>query len=185
MKSSHLLLVATFCLLAWTTQAQDTNALKTDLGVFETQTGTVLVKGVGQVGEIAVGPDEIAMRCKETTDTSTGSKAYGVAIEIAGEPLPRERILIDDDELDSLLNGINYLVKINNEVTTLPGFEASYTTKAGLRIIADSIRKDGGVQLFLQYDINPRIPMSSLQLTQLGDLIEQARKSIADLKAAK
>ena len=185
MKLSILLLAAALGAFAETALAEDTNALKTTLGVFETQTGVVLIKAIGQVGEMSVGPNEISVRCKETTDASTGHKAYGLVVSIAGGPEPRDRILIDDDEVDTLLNGINYLSKVNASVTALPGFDAVYTTKAGLRVIAESVRKDGGVLTFVQYGDRPKIPLTSLELTQFYNLIEQGRKTIDSLQAGK
>ena len=185
MKLSILLLVAALGTLVGTAPAQDTNALKTTLGVFETQTGVVLIKAIGQVGEMSVEGNEISVRCKETTDASTGHKVYGLVIGIAGGSEPRDRILIDDDEVDSLLNGISYLSKINGSVTALPGFDAVYTTKAGLRVIAESVRKDGGVLTFVQYGDRPKIPLTSLELTQFYNLIEQGRETIDSLQAGK
>jgi len=168
-----------------TVSAQDTNALKTGIGVFEARTGAVVIKGFGLVGSISVGTDVISVRSKESTDVNTGRKVYGLAIEIAGDPVPRERTLVDYDEIDSLLSGINYLGKITYDVTPLPGFEASYTTRAGLRIVAHSDRKQGGIQTFLQYGDRPRILLSSDQMTQLYGLIGQARDSLDAIRAAK
>jgi hypothetical protein len=185
MNKSLFSLLAALGLLVATAPAQDTNALRTALGVFEAQTGAVIIEGAGPVGSIATGTREISVLSKESTDAATGSKALGLAIVITGNSQLREKILVDDDELDSLINGINYLIKINYDVTPLPGFEAVYTTKMGLRIIAESVRKEGGVQFFLQYDVHPSISLTSLQMTQLGDLLQQARRTIDSLKATK
>jgi hypothetical protein len=185
MNKLHLILAAAIGSFALAAAAQDTNALKTQIGVFEARTGVVIVKGWGQTGSLAAGPAEIFVRCKETSDVSTGQKVYGLAVEIEGNSFTRERILIDDDEIDSLLNGLDYLIKINYDVTTLPSFEASYTTKAGLRLIASSVRREGAVQSFLQYGEQLRIPLSSVQMTQFYGLLEQAAKNLAALKTAK
>jgi hypothetical protein len=185
MNKLHVVLTAAFCSLALTATAQDTNALKTTIGIFEARTGTVIIKGFGQVGSISVGTDVISVRSRESTDASTGRKAYGLAIEIAGDPLPRERTLVDYDEIDSLLGGINYLGKITYDVTPLPGFEASYTTRAGLRIVAHSDRKQGGIQTFLQYGDHPRISITSDQMSQLYGLIGQARDGLNAIKISK
>jgi hypothetical protein len=185
MKKLFVILLAAFGALAGTAAAQDTNNLKTSLGVFEAQTGVILVKSYAVVGSVAAGSSEISVRYKETTDAGSGQKCYGLAIEIEGGPFPHTRILVDDDEIDPLLNAINYLIKINFDVTTLPGFEASFTTKAGLRVIATGVRRNGGVLNWLQYDDTPRISLTSMQLSQLYDLIAQARKNLAVLKAAK
>ncbi len=185
MKSATLLLACLLGAFTWTAAAQDTNALKTDLGVFEAQTGVVLIKAYSHIGEIAAGAEEITVRCKETTDASSGQVRYGLSIGLGSNPETRERILVDDSEIDSLLNGLNYLSKINNEITSLPGFEASYSTKAGLRVIATGLRRSGSVLYFVQYDVHPRIPLTAVQLPQLYDLIAQARKTITNLKADK
>ena len=185
MNKLHVILEAAFCSLALASPAQDTNTLKTDLGVFEARTGAVIIKGFGQIGSVSVGTDVISVRCKESTDVSTGRKAYGLAIEIAGNPLPRERIFVDYDEIDSLLSGINYLSKITYDVTPLPSYEASYSTKGGLRVVANSVRREGGIQTFLQYGDDPRILLTSVQMTQLYGLIEQARNNLNSIRTAK
>jgi hypothetical protein len=185
MNKLQVILGATFCSLALASPAQDTNALNTNIGVFEARTGAVIIKGFGQIGSVSVGTDVISVRCKESADVSTGRKVYGLAIEIAGNPLPRERIYIDYDEIDSLLNGINYLSKITYDVTPLPSFEASYTTKAGLRVVAYSARRQGGIQMFLQYCDQPRILLTSDQMAQLHGLIDQARKTLDSTRTAK
>jgi len=178
-------LLAAFGALAGTALAQDTNNLKTSLGVFEAQTGVILVKCYAAVGSVAVGPSEISVRYKETTNAGSGQKSYGLAIEIEGGLFPRARILVDDEEIDPLLNAINYLIKINYDVTSLPGFEASFTTKAGLRVIATGVRRDGGVLNWLQYEDAPRLSLSSMQLSQFYGLVAQARKNLDALKGTK
>jgi hypothetical protein len=71
------------------------------------------------------------------------------------------------------------------EVTSLPGFEASFTTKAGLRVIAHSDRANGAVVTYLQFEDFPRIPLSSVQIQQLEVLLQQGRKNLDALKAGK
>ena len=64
-------------------------------------------------------------------------------------------------------------------------YEASYTTKAGLEVLANSVRKDGGIQYSLAGNYTPRIPLSSIQMTQLYGLIQQARKNLEAVEAGK
>jgi hypothetical protein len=182
MKKLHLVLMSVIFSLALSATAQDTNSLKTDLGLFETQTGTVLIKGFNQVGVLSIGAYEITVRCKETTDITTGHKADGLAIVISGNPPQRERILVDYDEIESLLNSINYLNKVSYDVTPLPSFEASYSTKAGLRVVANSMRKQGTIQEALEYGDDLRILLTSDQMMQLHRLIEDAKKNLDILR---
>jgi hypothetical protein len=184
MNKLHIILLATACSVAFGARAQDTNALKTEIGVFESRTGVVIVKGFGQIGSVVAGSAEISVRVKETTDVNIGRKVYGLGIEIAGNPF-RDRILVDDDEIDSLLNSINYLIKLNYDVTTLPSFEASFSTKACLRVIAFSVRREGAIEYSVQYSDGPRISLTQMQMTQLYGLIAQARKNLDALKTDK
>ena len=181
----RLVFLTTFCALAFAATAQDTNNLKTHIGLFENRTGSVIIKAIGPVGSVLAGPQEIAVRIKETTDVSIGQKIYGLAIEIESGPAFRDRIYVDDDEIDPLLNAINYLLKVKYDVTTLPGFEAGFTTKAGLRVMAHSIRREGALEHSVQYGEEPRILLTSMQMAQLYGLIEQARKNLDALKAGK
>jgi hypothetical protein len=185
MNKLHVILVAAFCSLALASPAQDTNALKTDIGIFEAQTGAVIIKGFGQIGSVSVGTGVISVRGKESTDVSTGHKAYGLVIEITGNNQQRERTFVDYDEIDSLLNGVNYLNKITYDVTPLPSFEASYTTKSGFRVVAYSARRQGGIQTFLQYGDQPRILLTSDQMAQFHGLVDQAKNTLDSIRAAK
>jgi hypothetical protein len=185
MNQLRLIFLTSFCALAAAATAQDTNYLRTQIGVFENRTGVVIVKGFGQIGSVAVGAADISVRCKETTDISIGQKLYGLAVQISGNGFQPERIYVDEDEIDPLLSGLNYLLKVSYDVTALPSFEASYTTKAGLQMVANSVRKDGGVRFSLQGNYSPPIPLSSMQVSQLYTLITEARKNLDTIKAGK
>jgi hypothetical protein len=185
MKNIHIILTAAFCSLVLSAQAQDTNSLKTNLGVFETQTGTVLIKGYSQTGMLTVGTDVITVYCKESADITTSHKADGLAIVISGNSSPRKRILVDYDELGSLLDSVNYLNKISYDVTPLSSFEASYSTKSGFRVAANSLRKQGTIQTSLEYGDDLKILLTTDQMTQYYRLIEQARKNLDTLRSPK
>jgi hypothetical protein len=181
MRKFCVVLIAAGCLPAFAAHAQDTNALKTEIGLFESQTGVVIVKGFGQVGSVSTGGAVISVRCKESASAATGHKDYGITVEIEVNQW-RELAIVDYDELDALLNGMDYLGKINYGVTPLPGFEATFTTKSGMELIALGNKQQGGIRTFLQYDDGPRIPLASDQWTQLANLIAQAKTTLDSLR---
>jgi len=185
MKKLPIILVAALCSLALPVLAEDTNALKTALGVFDAQTGTLIIKGYDLIGSLYAGADVITVRCKESTEVNTGHKADGLAIELVENSQRPERILVDYDEIDSLLGSMDYLNKISDVVTPLPSFEANYTTKAGLRVIADRPRKDAGIKMFLEYGDHPRILMSPVQWVQFCTLIQQGKTNLDSLRNPK
>jgi hypothetical protein len=184
MRKFRAILIAVGCSLAFAGHAQDTNALKTEMGIFESQTGVVIIKGFGPVGSVSTGAAVISVRCKESASAATGHKDYGIAVVIEANQW-RESAIVDYDELDALLDGMDYLGKITFGVTALPGFEAGFTTKSGLQLIAFGNKQQGGIRTFLQYNDGPRIPLASDQWIQLVNLIGQAKTTIDSLRTPK
>jgi hypothetical protein len=180
MRKICIVLIATSSLLAWGSRAQDTNTPLTGLETFEAQTGTVIVKGAGQTGSLTVGALGITVLSKESLDVNTGQKAYGVAIEMTENNRRARKAVIDYDELDAFLSGLDYLAKIDYNVTTLPTFVAGYTTKSGFRVGAYTSQRRGAIQFFLQaYSTDgTRILITPTQLAQFRTLIEQTRKNL-------
>jgi hypothetical protein len=184
MPKFSLILIATCCSLAFASRAQDTtttNVFKTEIENFEAQTGTVIVKGFGQGGSLTTGTGIISVRLKESIDVGHGGKLYALAIELATGQR-RDFFIVDYDEISSLLNGMDYLAKITYDATALPSFDASFTTKSGVRIVAFSTVRQGGIHTYLQFGDNPRISLASDQLAQFQNLITQAKNSLDELK---
>ena len=176
-------------LLAFPVGAQTTNAPTTIIENLELQTGTIIVKGFSTVGTVSIGNAIITVRSKKSSDIGHGQKTEGIAVGFSnigvgspGNPIPKYFLVVDYDELDSLSNGIDYLGKITYEATPLAGFEASYTTKSGLRVSAHSDRRQGGILKFIQLGDTPKIPLNSDQLLQLQNLILQAKTSLDAIK---
>lgn len=185
MNTPKIILLATACMLACAATAQDTNLLRTQIGSFEAQTGVIIIKGIGPVGSIPVGPAQLSVGYKQTKGVGADAKLYGLIIDVEGEQFPRETALVDDDELDSLINAVDFLARVRSDVTPLGSFEASYTTKAGLSVIAQSLRRDGRVLTYLRFEDYPRIALSPVQMTQFNLLLQRGRRNLDALRSAK
>jgi hypothetical protein len=179
-----LALVSDFCVLDG--RAQITNLPPTELETFEAQTGTVIVKGAGQVGSLAVDALTINVISKESLNVSTGRRQYGMAVEAIADNQRLWKTVVDYDEMEALLNGVNYLARIDYKVTELPTFVAGYITRSGLRVGAFTSQRRGAIQYFLQdYGTNSaRILITPAQLSQFQDLVEQTRKNLDSLRAS-
>jgi len=165
--------------LAVAAHAQNaTNAPPTEIENFEMQTDTVIVKGFEQVGSMTTSGGTLWVRCKESANEATGRREYGIAVEFESNPPRREFLIVDYDELDSLIGGLDFLGKISHDVTLMSAFDATFTTKSGLRIAAHSERQQGGIQTFLQLGDWPRMPLTSDQFTQFKNLISQAKTAL-------
>jgi hypothetical protein len=178
MRPLQLLLAAVCSAFALAAPAQDTtNAPATKIENFELQPDTVIVKGFSQIGTITTSAGIVFVRCKQSLDASTGRALYGISVGLASDQL-HGFLVVDYDELDALLGGLDYLGKINYDVTPLPAFDAAFTTRSGLCVAAHSERRQGGIQMFLQFAGAPRIPLSSDQFTQFQNLIVQAKAAL-------
>jgi hypothetical protein len=184
MRRIFAVFITTASLFAWTSRAQDTITNLTELEAFEAQTGTVIVKGAGQTGSLTIGAVDVAVLSKESLNVTTGQKAYGVAIEITENNRLVRKAVIDYDELDTFLSSLDYLARIDYNVTTLPTFTASYTTKSGFRVGAFTSQRRGAIQFFLQsYNTDKaKILITPAQLIQFQTLVEQTRKSLDALR---
>src|SRR5258705_9518272 len=108
----------------------------TKLEAFSAKTGVVLIRGYSTVGSIH-GMGSVSIDAREFRDASnTKLKVTGLSIEVkeAGR-LERESIsFVDYDEIDSLLQGIDYISKIDQNITPMKSFEAEYKTKGDFSI---------------------------------------------------
>ena len=116
----YAVLIVICCSLASVSRAQDTtNAPKTEIENFELQTGTVIVKGLGEIGSVTTSAGVISVRSKESIDENSGLKEYGISVALASNQL-HGFLVVDYDELDSLIRGLDFLGKITYSVTAMP-----------------------------------------------------------------
>ena len=154
-------------LFAFPVGAQTTNPPATIIENLEQQAGTVIVKGFSTVGSVSIGNATITVRNKVSSDVGNGRKTYGLAVGFSSgsansgsQPdsiIQKKFLVVDGDELDSLVSGMDYIGKITYDVTPLTGFEAGYATRSGLRFIARSDRRQGGIQMYIQFGDASRI----------------------------
>jgi hypothetical protein len=154
-----------------------TNLPATAIENFELQTDTVMVKGFGEIGSITTEAGVISVRCKETADVSSARKLYGIAVTFDSNDA-HGLLVVDYDELESLTNGLDFLGKVSYNVTPMPGFDASITTRSGLRAGAHTERRQSGIELFLQFAGSPKIPLTAGQFSQFENLINESKMSL-------
>lgn len=161
---------------------------KTKLEAFEAQTGTVLIKGIGEIGSIT-GTGSIEVDCREFTDAGTTQKRYGITVEVAesGRFARPVTSFVDYDEIDSLLKGIDYISKIDNSVTSLSNFEAVYKTKGELRVTTFSSKKGEKIRAAVQTGsiVSATSFLSLDQLAKFRGMIAEAKSKLDSIKKDK
>jgi hypothetical protein len=162
-------------------QAQYTNPYApmpaTKLESFDTNLSVVIFKASTEVGALTADMGYVAVKCREITDTSTGRKEQGIALEITPRGQPKGTLFIDYDEISSLVSGIDYITKLDVSATPLMTFDAAYTTKGGFRIAALGTRQTGVIQFGVRDARFASIPVtfSRDEMSRLSSLINQAK----------
>lgn len=164
-------------------------APSTKLEAFSGRTGIVAVKGFTELGVISGIGGKVEIDVREFRDASNPkSTIYGASFQVKEiGRLERENTsFIDEDEMDGLLKGLDYIQGIKRDVTTLSNFEASYRTKGDLSFTVFS-QNDGSIGLAVS---SGRIGKTSvyLKLTdieRIRNLLSDAKNAITAAKSAK
>jgi hypothetical protein len=168
--------------------AQLTNTISwipaTKLEAFETNLSVVVLKASTDVGSISADAGDVGVRCREITDTSTGHKERGLALDLALRGQSRDVLLIDYDEVPGLLTAIDYITKLDVSVTPLTSFDAAFTTKGGLRIAALGTRRTGAIQFGVRDARTGSTPIvfSRDEMSRLSSLITQAKATLDSIR---
>lgn len=151
----------------------------TKLEAMESQVGTVVVKSYTFIGSVS-GLGGIALVTSyEFIDAQTGRKEYGIGVEVR-ETVRGERegrTYVDYDEIDALVRGMDFIIKIDRSAT-LENFEAQYRTRGELAV-STFIRPNGTLQAEVAIGLFRRAAIT-ISTGKLADF----RKMIADAKTA-
>lgn len=148
----------------------------TKLEGFRPYPGAVVTHGLEELGRISTGRVVVEMR--HVMD-SFGNGANGVVIHLAHGDR-KQWAFVDGDELPALLKGINAVLNVDANPTSLKHFDVRYTTRDGLSFIAYS-NVTGGIEYSLQS--GDPVPLAILNITAaemviLRDWLELAMKRL-------
>jgi len=113
---------------------------RTRLEDLEDRHNSVVIKGFSRITTVEVRGvriDAIEMRDTRKTPVSSGvlfAKGIVVSLRDGGERSDDNRAFVDYEELDSLLNGIDVISRVDETTTKLAGFEARYKTNGDLEL---------------------------------------------------
>lgn len=109
---------------------------KTKLEAFTGTIGAVVLKGYTRIGSIK-GTGSVQLTAMMFRNAATAAETSGIIIEVHGGGTSYSntpRSFIDYDEINGLLEGMDYISRTDPSVTKLKNFEAIYTTKGDLKI---------------------------------------------------
>jgi hypothetical protein len=170
-------------------QTQVTNVLlqppSTRLEAMESTVGKVVLKSRTELGTVSTAAGSVTVSFKENSLVGENAKEQGLVIAIKGGGQSDDRILIDYDELDSLAGALDSLSRFDWSTTSMASFDASYTSKAGLRVDASGNRRTGKITFSIRSGHMTRgINLAPEYLTQLRSLVDQAKLKLDELRQA-
>jgi len=183
MNHAHLILAAIACMAAlpFPAQAEETNSLpKSRLEIFEATTGSVIIRGTDEVGSVAGKFGLVTVKCKEARDATTNQREFGIAVTVRMNDQDEDTTVVDYDELDSVLRGLDYIAKADWSISSLSHFEAGFTTRSGLKLASYSSRRTGTIEAAVISNriLRCRASLTMAQLAQIRVFIEQAKSKI-------
>jgi hypothetical protein len=162
---------------------------RTRLEDLEDRHNSVLIKGFTRITTIdsrEVRIDAIEMRDTRKTPVSSGVLfAKGIAVVLReGENQPGDnRAFVDYEELDSLLNGIDIISRVDETATKLAGFEARYKTNGDLEISVFRQTRSG-TAVIIRTGICDRttVTLSLDDLAKVKALIQEAKARLDEIR---
>ncbi|HTD67658.1 MAG TPA: hypothetical protein VK846_14120 [Candidatus Limnocylindria bacterium] len=169
-------------------RAQETNSYpKSNLELFEAMTSVVIIRGTDEAGVVIGKIGGVTLRCRESRDPGTNRRESGVIVTVTQVEGLEDTTVVDYDELDGLIRGINYISNVDWSVTSLSHFEAGFTTRSGFKVASFSSRRSGTIEAFALSNrlIRSRSALTMAQLAQLRVYLEQAKAKLDVVQKAK
>ena len=182
------IVLITFFLGVLCVRSEETNIYpKSRLELAEERTGVVLVRGTENVGSVAGNRGEVQVQVRETKDVTSSQRDYGVIITVFQGEGTAGATYVDYDELPALIQNLDYVSKANWSLTSLGHFDASYTTRAGLRVVTYSSTRSGLIEgaVVSQRVVRSRASLTTAQLDLLRSTLEVAKTKIDELQKVK
>jgi hypothetical protein len=148
------------------------------------QTGAVMVKGTTAVGSLTGVRGTASVTSWEILDARTGSRYYGVSVAIRDDERPesQEVAYVDMDELAPLIEGLDYILKLENTATKLARFEAQYRTRGELGVFRFNTPGGYGAAVSIGGRRGPRLVLRPSGLVEFRDLLESARDILEEAR---
>jgi len=157
---------------------------RTKLEALDERHSTVIIKGFTRITTVDVGGLRIdAIEMRDVGSAVSRAKGIVVVLRETGEHPQENRAFVDYDEIDSLLNAIDTISRIDETATKLPGFEAKYKTLGDLEFAVFRQTRSGTAAI-MQTGICDRASttLSLDDLAKVRAMIQEAKTRLDEIK---
>ena len=158
---------------------------RTNLEEFEGRVETVLIKGYTYVATLNARNGSARIRAVEIRDAGNSTRTSGVEItttESTQTPVD-VRSLIDYEEIDPLIRGLDAVARADDSITKLTHFEVRYRTRGDFEILVFK-QTTGGIAAAVESGFfeRSRLLLTLDDLTKLRWMILQAKARLDEIK---
>ena len=161
---------------------------RTKLEALEDRHSTVVVKGFTRITTVEV--RGVRIDAIEMRELGNVARAKGIAVVLSREGGERtnerpddNRAFVDYEEIDSLLNAIDVISRVDETATRLVGFEARYVTQGDLEIgVFRQTRSGTAVILHTGICDRATQTLSLDDLAKIKAMIQEAKSRLDDIK---
>jgi hypothetical protein len=156
---------------------------RTKLEALDDRHSTVIVKGFTRITTVEVAG--VRVDAVEMREMGNVSRAKGIVVVLreSGERPRENRAFIDYEEIDSLLNAIDAISRVDESMTKLAGFEAKYRTLGDLEIqVFRQTRSGTAVIITTGICENTRATLSLDELAKIRAMIQEAKTRLDEIR---
>jgi len=156
---------------------------RTKLEALEDRHSTVILKGFTRITTIEV--RGIRVDAVEMREMGNVARAKGLVIVLreGGERPEDNRAFIDYEEIDSLLNAIDVISRVDETATKLVGFEATFKTLGDLEVSVFRQTRSGNAVIMSTGICNRATTALSLdELAKVKAMIQEAKARLDELR---
>ena len=156
---------------------------RTKLEALDDRHSTVIIKGFTRITTVEVAG--VRVDAVEMREMGNVSRAKGIVVVLReGGERPREnRAFVDYEEIDSLLNAIDAISRVDETMTKLAGFEAKYRTLGDLEIqVFKQTRSGTAVIITTGICDNSRANLSLDDLAKVRAMIHEAKTRLDEIR---
>lgn len=156
---------------------------RTKLEALEERHSAVIIKGFTRITTVEV--RGVRIDAVEMRDMGSVSRAKGVVVSLReeGGRANDNRAFIDYEELETLLNAIDAVSRVDETLTRLPGFEARYKTLGDLEIAVFRQTRSGAAVIMSTGICDRATQTLTLDdLAKVKAMIQEAKSRLDELR---